>query len=104
MTAANNINLLMYAFTLITLLGIAALGWRALRAAPTLLLARRDREIAERSTAMTALAAAHAQTPDGPTRDSLARNYRYHRATVRTLDPAFVAPDLGAPETSRRVA
>ena len=104
MTAATNIDLLMYAFTLITLLGIAALGWSILRAAPARLQARLNGEIAERRAAMTALAAAHAGAPDGPTRDALARNYRFHRAAVRTLDPASVVPDLDPPETLRRVA
>lgn len=87
MTGAMSINLLLYAFTLITLLGIAALLWQVARTAPVRMQERLTREIAERRAAMAALAQAHERTADGATRDALARNYRFHQAAVRALDP-----------------
>lgn len=94
MTGATSIQLLLYAFTLVTLLGIAAVLWWVARAAPARMRVRLTREVAERRAAMDALADAHGRAADGPTRDALARNYRFHQAAVRALDSAAMVPDL----------
>lgn len=94
MASATSLQLLLYAFTLITLLGIAALLWQFTRAAPVRMRARLDREVAERRAAMEALAHAHGHAADGQMRDTLARNYRFHQAVVRALDSSAMVPDL----------
>lgn len=94
MNSATSLQLLLYAFTLITLLGVAALLWQVARAAPIRMRDRTAREIAERRAAMNVLADAHARTADVTLRDALARNYRFHQAAVRALDPAAPVADL----------
>ena len=104
MTGTTSIDLLMYAFTLVTLLGIVAGLWQVARIAPVRMHARLKREVAERRAAMTAMAEAFERTADGPTRDALARNYRFHRAAVRALDPSVETQDLQAADPGRRAA
>ncbi|TRW18136.1 hypothetical protein [Glacieibacterium frigidum] len=94
MTSATSLQLLLYAFTLITLLGLAALLWQVVRTAPARMRVRLTREVTERRAAMVALAAAHARTDDAPLREALARNYRFHQAAVRALDPSAITDDL----------
>lgn len=94
MTSATSLQLLLYAFTLITLLGIAALLWQVARAAPVRMRARVDREVAERRAAMDALSHAHGHAADAAMRDTLARNYRFHQAAVRALDANAMVADL----------
>ena len=94
MTGSASLQLLLYGFTLITLLGIAALLWQVARAAPVWMRARVTREVAERRAAMAGLAEAHGRTTDGTLREALARNYRFHQAAVRALDPSAIAGDL----------
>lgn len=94
MTSAASLQLLLYAFTLITLLGITALLWQVARTAPVRMRARMTREVAERRAAMAALSEAHGRTANGPLREALARNYRFHQAAVRAIDSSAMVPDL----------
>ena len=103
MTGSTAIDALMVIFSLVSVLGLLALGWRLMKVAPGRMQARLDREIAAREAAMTALAQAHARAPDGVTREALARNYRFHLSAVRALKPSFSAPDL-LPDAQRQAA
>ncbi len=99
---------LMAVFTLAMLIGLAWLVFRLWAAAPMKMQQRLNREIAERTQIMAALAAAAADaTPDQ--RERLAANYRFNRAAVLALNPNFDtsagdAAFVRAPVAARRAA
>lgn len=89
------IDLLMLVFTGAI---VVALIWALLRLraiAPVRLQHRINSEVAERRAAMAAMASTYsAASPEQ--RERLALNYRYNRAAVLALDPAFDASTTDA--------
>jgi|GEM_PF-2859585 len=79
---------LMTVFTGAMLIGVAWLLFRLRAGAPMRMQQRLNREIAERTQIMAALAAAATgAAPDQ--RERLAANYRFNRAAVLALDPSI---------------